>query len=70
VRVSQKTKLNKIIQSDSPLNYKFIKLKLEDKENMMTLFKEQKFVEIQSSSYLDEDDIVRFEDIYGRIEDL
>jgi UDP-glucuronate 4-epimerase len=38
-----KIEYNKIIQSDSHLNYKFIKLKLEDKENMMALFKEQKF---------------------------
>jgi len=38
-----KIEYNKIIQSESQPNYKFIKLKLEDKENMMALFKEQKF---------------------------
>jgi len=26
-------------------------------------------IEVQSGTYLGEDDIVRFEDIYGRIED-
>ncbi len=41
--IKDKIEYNKIIQSDSQLNYKFIKLKLEDKENMMALFKEQKF---------------------------
>jgi UDP-glucuronate 4-epimerase len=38
-----KIEYNEIIQSESQLNYKFIKLKLEDKEKLMTLFKEQKF---------------------------
>jgi UDP-glucuronate 4-epimerase len=34
---------NKITQSKAQLNYQFIKLKLEDKDNMMSLFKEQQF---------------------------
>jgi UDP-glucuronate 4-epimerase len=38
-----KIEYNEIIQSKSQPNYKFIKLKLEDKEKLMTLFKEQKF---------------------------
>jgi len=38
-----KIECNEIIQSKSQTNYKFIKLKLEDKENLMTLFKEQQF---------------------------
>lgn len=38
-----KIKYNKLIQSDTQPNYKFIKLKLEDKENMMVLFAEQQF---------------------------
>ena len=38
-----KIEYNKIIQSDSQPNYQFIKLKLEDKEKLMALFKEQKF---------------------------
>jgi UDP-glucuronate 4-epimerase len=38
-----KIEYNEIVQSKSQLNYKFIKLKLEDKENLMALFKEQKF---------------------------
>jgi len=38
-----KIEYNKIIQSESQPNYNFIKLKLEDKENLMALFKEQKF---------------------------
>jgi len=41
--IKDKIEYNKIIQSKSQPNYKFIKLKLEDKENMMTLFKEQQF---------------------------
>jgi len=38
-----KIECNEIIQSKSQVNYKFIKLKLEDKENLMALFKEQQF---------------------------
>ena len=38
-----KIEYNEIVQSKSQLNYKLIKLKLEDKENLMALFKEQKF---------------------------
>lgn len=34
---------NQLISSTSDENYKFIKLNLEDKENMMVLFSEQKF---------------------------
>ena len=34
---------NKLLTSSTNPNYKFIKLNLEDKENMMKLFKEQKF---------------------------
>jgi len=41
--IKDKIEYNKIIQSDSQPNYKFIKLKLEDKEKLMALFKEQKF---------------------------
>jgi len=38
-----KIEYNKIIQSKRQTNYKFIKLKLEDKEKLMALFKEQNF---------------------------
>ncbi|MCK5355811.1 MAG: GDP-mannose 4,6-dehydratase, partial [Methyloprofundus sp.] len=41
--IKDKIEYNKIIQSDTQPNYKFIKLKLEDKDNMMALFAEQKF---------------------------
>ena len=34
---------NELLTSKENRNYKFIKLNLEDKDNMMTLFKEQKF---------------------------
>jgi UDP-glucuronate 4-epimerase len=41
--IKDKIEYNEIIQSKSQPNYKFIKLQLEDKENMMALFKEQQF---------------------------
>ena len=34
-----------------------------DKENDL------KLIEVQSGSYLGEDDIIRFEDLYGRVKD-
>ena len=34
---------NKLLTSSTNPNYKFIKLNLEDKENMMKLFEEEKF---------------------------
>ena len=39
----EKIEYNKLIQSNKYPNYKFIKLNLEDKENVFKLFKEEKF---------------------------
>ena len=39
----EEIKYNKLIQSNNALNYKFIKLNLEDRENIEKLFKAEKF---------------------------
>jgi len=41
--IKDRINYNKIIQSERQPNYKFIKLKLEDKEKLVALFKEQQF---------------------------
>ena len=40
---SEKIEYNKLLTSNKDKNYKFIKLQLEDKENMMKLFEKEKF---------------------------
>ena len=41
--IKQEIEYNKLYKSEKYLNYKFIKLNLEDQENIARLFKEQKF---------------------------